>query len=71
VRLGAPIERVAITPEEFGAQFGRSASWAYRRIYAGQIKVLHGFRPRLIPITEVHRFLKKAAIFTGNTAPPK
>lgn len=54
------IERVAITPAEFGARFGKSQTWAYRRIYAGKVKVIPGCRPQLIPITEVARFLTTA-----------
>jgi hypothetical protein len=60
------IERVTLTPKEFAAKFGRSPTWALRLIYAGKIKVLEDFRPRLIPITEVDRFLRKATRFTGN-----
>jgi hypothetical protein len=55
------IPRVAITPAEFGARFGKSQTWAYRRIYAGKVKVIPGCRPQLIPITEVGRFLATAA----------
>jgi hypothetical protein len=61
----AGVERVAITPTEFAAKFGRHAIWAYRRIYAGEIKVLAGFRPALIPLTEVDRFLARAKPFVG------
>jgi hypothetical protein len=55
-----PIPRVAITPEEFGARFGKSQTWAYRQIYAGKIKVIPGCRPRLIPLSEIDRFLATA-----------
>jgi hypothetical protein len=61
----APVQRVAMTPAEFGALFGKSVTWAYRRIYAGQVRVIPGFRPRLIPNAEVERFLKRASRFTG------
>jgi hypothetical protein len=54
------IPRVAITPAEFGARFGKSQTWAYRRIYAGKVKVIPGCRPQLIPISEVERFLGTA-----------
>ena len=57
----ATIERIAITPKEFGARFGKSQTWAYRRIYAGKVKVIPGCRPQLIPVTEVERFLATAA----------
>jgi hypothetical protein len=50
--LPQPTQRLAITPAEFGAVFRKSATWAYRRIYAGEVRVLESFRPMLIPITE-------------------
>jgi hypothetical protein len=59
------IERVAITPEEFAAKFGRSVTWAYRRIYEGKVKVIPGMRPMLIPVAEVGRFLKRARVYNG------
>lgn len=56
----SPIDRIAITPAEFGAKFGKSQTWAYRKIYAGKVKVIPGCRPQLIPLVEVERFLNTA-----------
>jgi hypothetical protein len=58
-------DRVTLTPAEFAAKFGRNVVWAYRQIYAGKIKVLEDFRPMLIPLAEVDRFLGRAKTFTG------
>ena len=52
------------TPAEFGARFGRSASFAYRMIYAGRIKTIPGMR-HSIPRSEVERFASSATIYSG------
>jgi hypothetical protein len=61
------IGRVAITPREFAAKFGKSVTWVYRLIYAGEIRVLANFRPRLIPITEIEKFLSKACHYAASS----
>ena len=59
------VPRIAITPKEFGKRFGKSESWAYRQIYAGEIKVITKCRPMLIPVNEADRFTRK---FLGSAA---
>lgn len=46
------------TPAEFAALFGRSATWAYRRLYDGSIRRLKGSPRILIPKSEMMRFLQ-------------
>lgn len=57
--------RAALSPSEFAALFGRHASWAYRRIYAGDVKVIIPSGTMLIPTSEVRRLLDAAEIYEG------
>src|SRR5207248_11039052 len=52
--------RLAFQPKEFSAACGRSVTWAYRRIYCGDIKVIADAGRLLIPRSEVDRFLARA-----------
>jgi hypothetical protein len=54
-------ERFGLNPREFAEANGRSATWAYRQIYAGKIKVISDCGRILIPRCEVDRFLARAA----------
>ena len=60
-----PSERVVLTPTEFAAIFGRHYSWAYRQIYAGNIKVISKLGRMMIPRSEVDRLLQDKEIYTG------
>jgi len=53
-----------LTPTEFGKRYGRSASFAYRMIYQGRVKVLPGMR-FAIPVAEVLRFESQVVIYNG------
>ena len=33
-------DRVAFSPGEFAALFGKSQTWGYRQIYAGKVKAI-------------------------------
>ena len=66
----APLERVAFTPKEFAAQFGKSETWGYRQIYAGNVKAITQYGRRLIPASEVDKILKTAAVFDGSPHTP-
>jgi Helix-turn-helix domain len=57
-------ERLAFTPKEFAAALGRSATYAYRQIYAGRIKPISDAGRLLIPRSEVDRFLARAAEYS-------
>ena len=53
-------ERFAYSPKEFSEANGRSATWGYRQIYAGKVKVISDCGRLLIPHSEVQRFLARA-----------
>jgi len=54
-------ERLSYSPKEFGEVNGRSATWGYRQIYSGKIKVISDAGRLLIPCSEVERFLARAS----------
>ena len=54
-------DRVAYSPSEFAALFGRSSTWGYRQLYAGRIQRLKDCDSILIPRSEVERFLARTA----------
>jgi hypothetical protein len=58
-------ERLAYTPAEFASLFGKHPVWAYRRLYAGDIKALANVGNLMIPRTEVERLLNSASVFDG------
>lgn len=60
-----PPEKVALTPGEFAALFGKSQTWGYRQLYAGKVKALTGYGRTLIPVSEVERVLKEAGRYNG------
>jgi hypothetical protein len=53
-----------LTPKEFGQRYNKSASFAYRMIYSGRVRVIPGIR-MMIPISEVIRFESQAIIYNG------
>ena len=57
--------RVAYSPGEFAAMFGKSQTWGYRQIYAGHVKTITQHGRILIPAAEVERILGKAGIYNG------
>lgn len=60
-----PLKRVAYTPTEFAAMFGKSQTWGYRQIYAGKVKTITQHGRILIPASEVERILAEAGIYYG------
>src|SRR5439155_14627384 len=54
-------DRFGFSPAEFAALNGKSATWGYRRIYRGDVKVIANAGRLLIPRAEVDRFLARAA----------
>lgn len=62
-------ERVAFTPGEFAALFGKSQTWGYRQIYAGKVKVITEYGRTLIAAAEVDRLLASAGIYNGREKP--
>jgi hypothetical protein len=57
--------RVAFTPGEFAAGFGRSETWGYRQLYSGRVKAIHVSGRLLIPKSEIDRLLAEAAVYDG------
>lgn len=66
-----PSERVVLTPTEFAAIFGRHYTWAYRQIYAGNIKVISKMGRMMIPRSEIDRLLQGKDIYNGKNKPAK
>jgi hypothetical protein len=60
-----PLERVAFSPGEFAALFGRSQTWGYRQIYAGKVTAITEHGRILIPAKEVERILGTAGVYNG------
>jgi hypothetical protein len=58
-------DRVAFTPGEFAALFGKSQTWGYRQIYAGKVNAITEHGRILIPATEVERILGTAGRYNG------
>ena len=64
-------DRVAFSPGEFAALFGKSQTWGYRQIYAGKVKTITEYGRILIPAAEVERILGKAGTYDGLKAKVK
>src|SRR5215510_7015751 len=62
-------ERFAYSPKEFGEANGRSATWGYRQIYSGKVKVISDCGRLLIPHSEVERFLARATEYDPTPKP--
>jgi hypothetical protein len=60
-----PSEKVVLTPREFASLFGRHHAWAYRQIYAGNVKVISNLGRIMIPRSEVDRLLKHSETYSG------
>lgn len=58
-------KRVAFSPGEFAALFGKSQTWGYRQIYAGKVKTITQHGRILIPAADVERILGEAGIYNG------
>lgn len=57
------IQRLALSPLESSVVIGKSETYIYRRIYAGDIKPISGFGRLMIPRSEIDRFLATAAAY--------
>jgi hypothetical protein len=62
-------QRFGFSPKEFGEANGKSATWAYRQIYAGRIKAISDCGRIIIPRSEVERFLARAAEYNPRPKP--
>jgi hypothetical protein len=61
IKLSELSARLALSPREFGAALGKSATFAYRQIYAGRIRPISDCGRMMIARSEVDRFLSRAA----------
>jgi hypothetical protein len=58
------VPRLAYTPEEAGRAVGRHASWIYRKIYDGSLRVSASFGNRaMIPAPELERFVNQLGTY--------
>jgi len=62
------VSKVALTPGEFAALFGKSQTWGYRQLYSGKVNALTGYGRTLIPVSEVKRVLSEAGRYMGAEA---
>ena len=63
-RQTQPIEcRVAYSPAEFAALFGRHPTWGYRQLYRGTVKAITQCGRVMIPRTEVDRLVSSAEMY--------
>ena len=60
--------RVAFSPKEFAAMFGKSQTWGYRQIYAGSVKAISDRGRIMIPALEVESILSRASRYEGKPA---
>jgi hypothetical protein len=51
------ISRVAYTPMEFAALFGRTMTWTYRQLYRGEISAVRIGGRLMIPAGEVDKLV--------------
>ena len=65
------LEKVALTPEEFAALFGKSQTWGYRQLYAGKVKAIKDYGRLMIPVAEVERVLSEAGLYAPQRSAPK
>lgn len=62
-------ERLALSPREFAATMGKSATFGYRAIYRGWIRPISDAGRLMIPRSEVDRFLARAAEYNPQSKP--
>ena len=63
------LQRVAFSPGEFAALFGKQQTWGYRQIYAGKVKAITEYGRIQVPSSEVNRILATAGAYDGLRAP--
>lgn len=62
---GLAFKRLAFSPGEFAELFGKSQTWGYRQIYAGNVKTITEYGRILIPASEAEKILAKAGVYNG------
>lgn len=65
-RVIVPLEnRLAYTPTEFAALFGRAQTWGYRKVYSGRVKAIRDFGRLMISRSEVDRLTSEISVYEG------
>ncbi len=64
-------DRLGYPPAEYARLNGRSASWAYRQLYAGKINAITSLGRILIPASEVERVMGEAKPYNPKRRQPK
>lgn len=63
-QTNGPFERKAYTIEEVASLLGVHRVTVYRRLYAGELKVLKGFGRLMVPAGELDKFLNRVVEYT-------
>ena len=71
IHESAPDKRVAYSPGEFAALFGKHQTWGYRQLYRGTVRAITQCGRILIPRSEVERLLSSAKTYDGNVQPAR
>jgi hypothetical protein len=64
-------KRMAYSPAEFAALFGKHQTWGYRQLYRGTIKAITQCGRIMIPRSEVDRLLNSAKEYDGKLQPQR
>jgi hypothetical protein len=62
-------KRMAYSPGEFAALFGKQQTWGYRQLYRGTVKAITQCGRIMIPRSEVDRLLGSAKKYDGRAQP--
>ena len=62
-QTNSPIPRVAFSVSEAAAAFGKKKLWIYRKIYAGELKILSPNGQIMIPARELEKLVAKTHIY--------
>jgi hypothetical protein len=65
------LNQLVYTPAQFAALMHRHATWAYRRIYAGEVKVIRTGGRLIIPRSEIVAFLSRVHVYEGREEQPQ
>jgi Helix-turn-helix domain len=66
----ASTNRMAYSPREFAALFGRHPTWSYRLLYSGKLKAVTNLGRTLIPASELDRLLEMAEAYNPTRTQP-
>lgn len=59
--------RLAYSPAEFAALFGKHPTWGYRQLYNGTVRAITQCGRIMIPRSKVDRLLGSAKTYDGKT----